>query len=80
MNWRRSIVPAELLQPQEVAVWVTPFSLSPLQTTAPSQPAGVSSLDEVVAVMGEHYVKRTRHLIIYHVGDEGVLFSRIPWA
>lgn len=60
-------------------IYATPFTTEPLQCSAPSQPSGFTTYDEVRAAMGEPTVTR-RACLIYGDGVERVLFSVLCWS
>ncbi len=52
-------------------IYSTAFDPTTLQAIRPSAPVGFDSLDEVVAVLGPDYVRRSPRTLIY----PGVAFS-----
>lgn len=57
-----------------MTIYVTPFRNSDKQATDNSISSGFESIDAVVAAMGNEYIKKTNHLVVY--GDEDrVVFS-----
>lgn len=57
-------------------IYATPFDPETKVCTAPSSDSGLSSLAEVVEMMGADALKITRQMVVY----PGVLFTIFPWA
>lgn len=62
-----------------MTIYATPFRQSDLQTTAPSEPSGFESLEQVVQCLGDTYRVRRPALVIYGSGDQSILYSRAPF-
>lgn len=56
-------------------IYATPFNASDKQATGPSTDSGFTSIDDVVTLMGEPDVYRSKRMVIYGPGDERVAFS-----
>ncbi len=58
----------------------TPFNGQTLKTTGPSADSGFTSLDDVVAAMGNDYISRTFRLVIYGDDINRVVFSDLTFG
>jgi hypothetical protein len=61
-----------------MTVYITPFLADTLECTAPSEPAGFDTLDDVRELMGP---PNNQHdaLLVYGEGNDRILFSRLVW-
>lgn len=60
-------------------IYATPYNEQTREPTAPSQPAGFNSLEELVDTMGEPLERFAPGVLAYGGGSERVLFTRTPW-
>lgn len=56
-------------------IYATPFNASDKQATGPSTDSGFTSIDAVVAIMGDPDIYRSKRMAIYGPGEERVVFS-----
>ena len=56
-------------------IYATPFRESDKQILGPSTDSGMTSLDQVVDMMGGGYVRLTKRMVIYGPGDNSIVFS-----
>lgn len=56
-------------------IYVTPFKNSDKQATADSVSSGFLSIDSVITTMGDGYIKKTNHLVVYGYDEDRVVFS-----
>lgn len=58
-------------------IWATPFKADDPEQTQPSTESGFDTLADVVAMMGDGYVKRTPQMVIYGDDVERIVFSSL---
>ncbi len=61
-------------------IYVTPFRASDKLPTAVSTDSGFGTLDEVVAMMGDGYIRRYNKSVIYGDDKDRVIFCHFPFC
>lgn len=58
-----------------MTIYATPFLASTKETTGPSMDSGFESLDQVVEIMGDEYVRRSKRMVIYGPDEDRIVYS-----
>lgn len=61
-------------------IYATPFNAATLKVTGPSSDSGYTDFDQVVAILGEPDVRRSKNTLIYGPGNDRVIFTKFKFG